>query len=159
MRKRNRPHTLESLMERTTEKGDCLLWQGPVRPNGYGTVVFMGKQRSVHAVVKHLCDPEKFNFEPGMDVDHTCNERACVNPAHLEVVSHQENMRRARERRRTCRAGHPWTEENTYVTRVKRKQGGYREQRYCRKCRAIAQAEFRNRAELLGLNNKGGFHR
>jgi len=154
MRKRNRPHTLESLMELTVDKGGCLLWQGFVRPNGYGVVVFRGRQRSVHAVVKHLCDPGGFNFEPGMDVDHTCNERSCINPAHLEAVTHQENMRRARDRRRTCRAGHPWNEENTYVVNVKRKQGGYRKQRYCRKCRAIAQAEFRKRADLIGFNCK-----
>lgn len=145
---RNKPHTLESLMERTVPKGDCLLWQGPTRSNGYGTVVYMGKQRSTHALALHLHAPDKFNFDPGKEVDHTCNERACINPAHLEVVTHQENMRRGRERRRTCRAGHPWTEENTYLTQVKRKQGGFRLQRYCRKCRAIAQAEFRKKRRL-----------
>lgn len=34
-----------------------------------------------------------------------------------------------------CKKGHEWSEANTYVTKVKYK-GGYREQRYCRKCRA-----------------------
>lgn len=47
--------------------------------------------------------------------------------------------------RTTCKAGHEWTDANTYVTRVKRKQGGYRAQRYCRLCRAKHQRDLRNR--------------
>lgn len=47
--------------------------------------------------------------------------------------------------RQTCKAGHPWTEDNTYITTVKRKQGGTRMQRYCRICRAKHQADLRNR--------------
>lgn len=44
-----------------------------------------------------------------------------------------------------CKAGHEWTDANTYVTKVKRKQGGYREQRYCRICRAEHQRDLRKR--------------
>lgn len=42
-----------------------------------------------------------------------------------------------------CKAGHEWSEANTYVTTVKRKQGGMREQRYCRLCRAEYQKKRR----------------
>ena len=41
-----------------------------------------------------------------------------------------------------CKKGHEWTEANTYVAKVKYKDG-YREQRYCRKCRAEHQARRR----------------
>jgi hypothetical protein len=80
-----------------------------------------------------------------MEVDHTCNNRACINPLHLEAVSHTENMRRGLERRETCKAGHLWDEKNTYTTEVKRKQGGVRYQRFCRECRAKHQADSRER--------------
>lgn len=149
MLKRNKPHTLDSLMERTRVEADCLIWTGSMRPNGYGTVVFQNRQRSVHAVVYHLLNPE-FCFQVGTEIDHTCNNRACINPNHLQEVTHTENMRLAVARRKTCRAGHEWNEQNTYTARVKRKQGGYREQRFCRVCRRIAAMNFRN---------KGGFYR
>lgn len=48
-------------------------------------------------------------------------------------------------KRNQCKAGHDWNEENTYVTQVKRKQGGYRTQRYCRLCRAKHQSDLRKR--------------
>lgn len=35
----------------------------------------------------------------GLELDHTCENRACVNPDHLEPVTHQENMRRVALRR------------------------------------------------------------
>jgi hypothetical protein len=42
-----------------------------------------------------------------------------------------------------CKAGHPWTDENTYVKEVPRKQGGTRMQKYCRACRAKHQSDLR----------------
>jgi hypothetical protein len=45
--------------------------------------------------------------------------------------------------RNTCKAGHEWTEANTYYAVTKRKQGGTRTQRYCRKCRAAHQKQRR----------------
>lgn len=47
--------------------------------------------------------------------------------------------------RNTCKAGHEWNDENTYLATVKRKQGGTRTQRFCRACRAEHQAALRER--------------
>ena len=148
MRKRNTPHTEDSLLELTKPDGDCLIWQGVKRSNGYGVTVYQGTQTTTHRamyLIRHgaLAD--------GFEVDHTCNRRDCINPDHLEAVTHQENMKRSITRRTSCRAGHPWNEENTYVAIIKRKQGGTRQQRYCRICRAKHQADLRER-----INNKGG---
>lgn len=48
-----------------------------------------------------------------------------------------------------CKAGHEWSEANTYVATTKRKQGGYREQRFCRKCRAEYQKKKRKEQQRL----------
>lgn len=51
--------------------------------------------------------------------------------------------------RATCKAGHPWSEDNTYLAITKRKQGGLRVQKYCRACRAQHQADLRERRKQL----------
>src|SRR4029450_11365300 len=45
----------------------------------------------------------------GLELDHRCRQPACVRPAHLEAVTHRENMRRGVQMARTqCRHGHPF---------------------------------------------------
>lgn len=140
MRTRNRPHTVESLPAVTQPDGECLVWQGATRGNGYGAVTFMGKQTTVHRAMYMLVNGA---IPDGMEVDHKCSNRGCINPEHLHVVTHEENMRLGLERRTHCRAGHEWTEENTYLGMVQRKQGGTRLQRYCRECRKLYQRQLR----------------
>ncbi|MGL5917799.1 MAG: HNH endonuclease [Cetobacterium sp.] len=56
----------------------------------------------------------------GLQLDHLCRVRACVNPTHLEPVTHWENQLRgegvtARNSRKThCVAGHSLVKENVY---------------------------------------------
>ena len=150
MQTRNRPHTKESLLALAKPEGDCQIWQSTKRSNGYGVATYKGKQTTAHRVMFQVHHGVELSSE--LEVDHICSNRACINPLHLEAVSHAENMKRGLERRLTCRAGHPWDEQNTYTTEVKRKQGGVRYQRFCRVCRAKHQADLRLR------NNKGGLH-
>ena len=145
MRTRNKPHTVESLMALAERAGDCIVWRGTARSNGYGVTVYMGKQTTTHRIMYQLHTGNPVPAD--MEVDHTCNTRLCINPEHLQMVSHVENMKLGAQRRLTCRAGHDWNDDNTYIAVVKRKQGGTREQRYCRVCRAIAQQNFRDRIQ------------
>lgn len=132
-RKSNRGVPLEQRFWEKVEKTDgCWLWVGSRDGNGYGLI------RNGRLVKAHRLSYEmhKGEIPDGMEIDHLCRVKACVNPAHLEAVTHRENMSRcpdtaqARLARRThCKRGHEFTPENTYPV----PSGG----RACRACKAL----------------------
>ncbi|WP_414630996.1 HNH endonuclease signature motif containing protein [Alcanivorax jadensis] len=98
------------------------------------------------AVKAHRFSYETFEspIPEGMQLDHLCRVRNCVNPRHLEPVTNRENVRRgfaARPAQTHCRSGgHELTEENIYLN-----PRGHRECRICR--REAAQRQKQKRAE------------
>ena len=110
----------------------CWLWTGNISPNGYGRTSIEGRTKYAHRVAYELLVgpvPE------GLDLDHLCRNTRCVNPDHLEPVTHAENMRRGngasgRNARKThCKHGHPFDEDNTMFN--------CRGDRVCRVCNAL----------------------
>lgn len=109
------PAVKETLSERFVGLVDqldsavCWLWQGATR-RGYGR--FRVDTRNVQA--------HRFAYElwvgpipDGHEVDHLCRNTLCVNPAHLEPVTGEENLRRqAAALWTTCRRDHPLTGAN-----------------------------------------------
>lgn len=92
----------------------CWQWTGYVTPQGYGLSALHGKKSLAHRVSYSLLVGD---VPEGLDLDHICRNRSCVNPAHLEPVTRSENLKRGFDAR-GCNNGHPYTEENTsYVTR------------------------------------------
>lgn len=97
-----------SVEERFFEKVDldgadgCWLWQGPPNAYGYGTFAahdLKGEYKNQRAhryayVMAFGSIPE------GLDLDHLCRVKICVNPFHLEPVTNAENVRRARAAQR-----------------------------------------------------------
>jgi hypothetical protein len=84
----------------------CWVWQGALC-KGYGRVYVGGGRAEFKARNAHTVEWEKINgpVPEGLELDHLCSVPACVNPAHLEAVTHGENMRRwlrARRERRTA---------------------------------------------------------
>lgn len=70
----------------------CWIWQGGTNEGGYGRTSYDGRMQPAHRVALLR---QGIPVEAGMEVDHLCRVRACVNPEHLEVVSPLENIRRA----------------------------------------------------------------
>ena len=111
----------------------CIEWVGGKFSNGYGafhpgpSALIPGAQKKILAhrwAYEHAVGP----VPDGMQLDHLCRNRSCVNPDHLEPVTPAENQARAAKARITeCPQGHPYTEENTLLS-----NGG--RHRRCRAC-------------------------
>lgn len=69
----------------------CWVWRLATTPNGYGHVVVGGRHAYAHRVYWEQANGP---IHDGVELDHLCRVRACVNPAHLEPVTHAENIRR-----------------------------------------------------------------
>ena len=116
----------------------CWIWQSAKYPTGYGHIRFGKKSAYAHRVFYELIFG---NIPEGKELDHLCRNPSCVNPFHLEAVTHQVNMQRGiwpggrgfaawAKKNTHCGRGHPMTDDNLYY----RKSG----KRACRACRKIS---------------------
>lgn len=115
------------------DQSGCWVWTAFRNHDGYGRRYWNGRQKFVHRIVYESLVGK---VPPKMELDHLCRVRACCNPAHLEIVTHKQNMERGlhnggrNNREKThCINGHAFTEANTYW-RTDMRHG-----RICRTCR------------------------
>lgn len=123
----------------------CWLWTSNISKAGYARLSVNNRRQYVHRLsYEEFVGP----IPDGLQIDHLCRVRCCVNPDHLEPVTHLENIRRGvwidacRERSKRiydemthCINGHPLNEENTRYQPDKRRKGGIK--RYCIACRRL----------------------
>lgn len=118
-----KPKPLSELFWNKVDVGwtdECWNWNGSLGRAGYGqftTGLVRGYTNVAHRMAYTL-----INGDPGVDfqVDHLCHNKLCSNPGHLEAVSQQENLRRARidglrtySKSSHCKRGHAFSPENT----------------------------------------------
>jgi hypothetical protein len=118
---------------------ECWEWVGAVQSGGYGNIRVAGRNLKAHRLSFEL------NVGPipeGLVIDHTCRNRACVRPEHLEAVTQRVNVLRgdskmARNAVQThCVNRHEFTPENTKIDS------------HGRHCRACALKRDRDRYAL-----------
>lgn len=86
---------LDQRLGRYTERepDGCWRWTGTRDRQGYPFLNVGGAPRRAHRLMyEQLVGP----IPSGLELDHLCRVRDCVNPSHLEAVTHTENMRRMR---------------------------------------------------------------
>ena len=113
------------------EKGPrCWNWTASGNGHGYGSINFNGKTTYAHRISYEMA---RGPIPRGLQIDHLCRNRSCVNPDHLEAVSCRTNCVRGESAasknaaKTHCKYGHEFSAENVYITPV----GG----RNCKTCR------------------------
>lgn len=115
-------------------------------PSGYGRFQFSGKPVRAH---RFSFEYFRFPVPPELELDHLCRNKWCVNPFHLEAVTHQTNMLRgdgfaSRNASKThCHKGHEYTLQSVATT-----PDGRRE---CVICKYERQAKWRQRRREIHL--------
>jgi hypothetical protein len=122
---------------RVDQQTGCHIWTGTIRKDsGYGQATQDGKSVRAHVLA---WEQVRGPVPAGLQLDHVCGNRACVNADHLEPRTPGEHVRRhaaMREPTPACKRGHVFTPENTYTTRTGKRQ--------CRVCMSERNKRWRD---------------
>lgn len=132
------PESVTRFWAKVSRSTACWHWTAAKNSRGYGSFGYGGRTYLAHRIAYALTYGE---IPVGMEINHVCGVKSCVNPLHLEVVTAAQNIQHARasglmpasklSRRNAakvaCANGHGYTPENTYTT-----PKGHR---VCRECK------------------------
>ena len=121
----------------------CWIWTSALSYEGYGRCKIDGKTLCAHRVSYEMLKGE---IPDGLQLDHLCRNRCCINPDHLDPVTVKENYERGiapveinrKKREQTeCKRGHPLHGDNIRIG-----NGG---RRICRACNKLYMRERRSK--------------
>lgn len=113
----------------------CWLWDRALKGCGYGHKMYQGKLQGAHRISWQI---HRGPIPDGLWVLHKCDVMRCVNPDHLFLGTHQDNVddkhRKGRDLLESCKYGHPLTEGNLYFNSNGRRR--------CKACTRRRGAEY-----------------
>ena len=117
----------------------CWVWSAGLKGHGYAAYWEAGKQWRGH---RYSYEKERGPIPKGLSAHHLCDNRKCVNPWHIELVTHADNCSRKMPKTH-CPRGHEYTPENT----LDRGKLG----KHCRQCKRMwdKRRYHRRKAEIL----------
>jgi len=118
------PAEIERFKSKTTVSGECWLWNGPLDKDGYGSFFFRGATRRAHRVGWYGAFGE---IQDGHVINHTCRNRNCVNPQHLQSITSTENALKdsnsrpyLNSQKTTCPNGHEYDKVVVWAGKTQR---------------------------------------
>lgn len=138
----------------------CWLWTASKDGKGYGQFAITRNGKSLNRRAHRISfEQHRGPIPDGMELHHNCEVKHCVNPAHLKVVTHAQNMStgkwdipitpRAAEfqlQKTACPKGHPLSGDNLYIYPDGRRQ--------CRACRKEASVKWARASPKSKWTNK-----
>lgn len=130
----------ERFWSKVEKSAGCWRWLASVDSKGYGQFMLNGSPKRAHRVSYELVHGA---IPLGLQLDHLCRNIECVNPTHLEPVTHRINQLRGigpvaiNAAKTHCVRGHELTGDNLYI----RKDTGAR---VCRSCQHIRYIKIKN---------------
>mgnify|MGYP001578520461 CR=1 FL=1 len=127
--------TPEIFWQHVDKSATCWLWTGPTMSSGYGLVWYKGHRWLAHRLAWVLC--KGVSIDSSLELDHLCRDPKCVNPSHLDAVSHRTNILRGigpsacNARKTRCIRGHDLLGPRTSVL-YRKKSGNHH--RLCLEC-------------------------
>ena len=137
--------------------GECWLWTGARDRRGYGSVGIDGRTRIAYRVAYEWLVGA---IPAGLELDHLCRNPSCVNPAHLQPVTHRENILRGaapsavNARKTQCAHGHPLSGGNLIV-----EDAGHRRCRRCLVAKETARQKRRQQSPVYQAQERARWQR